>query len=110
VADIITEIGNDLATKGVTDEELERAKKPILTMLRESSRTNGYWLGSVLARAQEKPEVLDWCRSRYADNEGITTADLAELAKSYLGDAHASRVIVVPTGKTPAEGKPTTLE
>ncbi|MEO5960677.1 MAG: insulinase family protein, partial [Opitutaceae bacterium] len=99
VADIIVAIANDLAEKGVTDEELQRAKQPVLTSLRESARTNGYWLGNVLARAQEKPEVLDWCRSRYADNEAITAAELSALAKSYLGTARASRVIVVPATK-----------
>lgn len=99
VADIIAEIANDIATGGVTEEELERSKKPVLTTLRESARTNQYWLGSVLARAQERPEVLDWCRSRYADNEAITTAELTELAKQYLPAKRASRVIVIPTPK-----------
>src|SRR6185436_6978608 len=103
VADIITEIADELATKGITEEELDRAKKPVLTSLRESARTNGYWLGNVLARAQEKPEVLDWCRSRYADNEAITTAELSELAKNYLPAARASRVIIVPAGKPTAQ-------
>src|SRR5206468_8785441 len=64
---LIVEIANDLAEKGVTEDELERAKKPILTSLRESARTNGYWLGSVVSRVQERPEQLDWCRTRYAD-------------------------------------------
>jgi zinc protease len=99
IADVIAQIANDLATKGVTEDELERAKKPILTSLRESARTNGYWLSAVLSRAQEKPEVLDWCRSRYADNEAITAADLTALAKSYLGENHASRVVIAPAAK-----------
>ncbi|MCX6954220.1 MAG: insulinase family protein, partial [Verrucomicrobia bacterium] len=99
IGDIITALAADLAEKGVTEDELERAKKPILTSLRESARTNGYWLGAVLSRAQEKPEVLDWCRSRYSDNEGITAAELSALAKSYFGADHASRVVIVPAPK-----------
>ncbi len=99
VTDTIVQIGDQLATNGVTDDELKRAKEPVLTALRESARTNGYWLGSVLARAQEKPEVLDWCRSRYADNESISVADLNALAKSYLGAARASRVVIAPAAK-----------
>jgi zinc protease len=74
----------------------------VLTTLRESARTNQYWLGSVLSRAQERPDVLDWCRSRYADNEAITTAELNELAKAYLPTSRASRVTVVPVGNTAA--------
>jgi zinc protease len=96
VADLIVEIANDLAQSGVTEDELERAKKPVLTSLRESARTNGYWLGSVVSRVQERPEQLDWCRTRYADNESITKADLDALAKTYLPAPRASRVIVIP--------------
>ncbi|HUR57021.1 MAG TPA: insulinase family protein [Opitutaceae bacterium] len=110
VADIIVEIANDLAEKGVTEDELDRAKKPVLTSLRESARTNQYWLGNVLSRAQEKPEALDWCRSRYADNEAITVAELNALAKEYLSSSRASRVIVIPQGKTASGSAPVTGE
>src|SRR6185436_18526011 len=79
VLDIIVNIANDIAEKGITEDELERAKKPVLTSLRESARTNQYWLGNVLARAQERPEMLEWSRSRYADNEAITKAELDAL-------------------------------
>ncbi len=101
LVEVITSVAADLAEKGVTEEELERAKKPVLTSLRESSRSNAYWLGAVLARAQERPEVLDWCRSRYADNEGITAAELSALAKQYLPATRASRVTVVPRAAAP---------
>jgi zinc protease len=104
VADIIAEIAAEIADKGVTDDQLERAKMPVLTGLRESARTNQYWLSAVLARAQERPEVLDWSRSRYADNESITTAELNELAKTYLPSSRASRVTVVPANAPSAPG------
>ena len=99
ITDLIITIADDIARNGVTVDELERAKKPVLTALRESARTNDYWLGNVLSRAQERPERLDWCRSRYADNEAITKADLDALAKTYLGAPRASRVIVLPAEK-----------
>ncbi len=99
IGDIFDQIAADLAEKGVTEDELERAKKPILTSLRESARTNGYWLSAVLSRAQEKPEVLDWCRNRYADNEAVTAAELSAFAKSYLAAGRSSRVVIVPAAK-----------
>src|SRR6185436_20938897 len=37
VADIIVEIAGELAAKGVTEDELQRAKQPVLTSLRESA-------------------------------------------------------------------------
>lgn len=96
IADVVEQVAAELRAKGVTDDELLRAKQPILTALRESARTNGYWLGNVLGRAQEKPEVLDWCRTRFADFEAITKAEVDALAKEYLGDARRCQFLVEP--------------
>jgi zinc protease len=103
VADAIKAVAASLQKDGVTEEELVRAKQPVLTALRESARTNGYWLGSVLGSAQEFPQKLDWSRSRYSDNESVTTAELSALAKQYLDPAKAHEFIVLPTpGTSPA--------
>ena len=100
-ADLIINIADDLAQNGVTEDELNRARQPLLTALRQSLRSNGYWLNSVLAAAQEKPEVLDWARTRMADNESITTEELSALAKKYLGRERVSRATILPTAKQP---------
>ncbi|HWA86467.1 MAG TPA: insulinase family protein, partial [Opitutus sp.] len=96
IADVAVATADDLATQGITDDELERARKPLLTMLNETLRRNDYWLGSVLARAQEKPEMLDWARDRIADYNSITTAELSALAKQYLGKEHVSLATIQP--------------
>ncbi|WP_237023509.1 M16 family metallopeptidase [Lacunisphaera limnophila] len=96
IADAIKKVAADLHAGGVTEEELERARQPVLTALRESARTNGYWLGSVLAAAQEFPERLDWSRTRYSDNESITAAELSALAQQYYVPAKVSEFIVTP--------------
>jgi len=96
VTDIIVDIGDDLAKNGVTEDELTRAREPLLTALKQSLRDNGYWLTAVLARAQEKPEVLDWCRNRLADIQSLSTAELSALARKYLGRDRASHVTVLP--------------
>ena len=93
---VIIALGDDLAQHGVTDEELNRARQPALTAVRESLRTNGYWGGTVLARAQEKPEALEWARTRLPDLEAITAVELSDLAKVYLGADRASRVKILP--------------
>ena len=64
MSELVIGLADDLAQKGVTDDELNRARQPLLTALRESLRSNGYWLSNVLSRAQEKPEMLDWARTR----------------------------------------------
>lgn len=89
-------LADDIAKNGVSDEELNRARLPALTAARESARTNAYWMGSVLARAQEKPEVIAWSRSRLPDLESMTAAELSALAKQYLGRDRVSRVTVLP--------------
>lgn len=99
IMDSVLKIAGDLAKNGVTEEELDRARKPILTSLRESSRTNAYWLNVVLNAAQEFPWHLDWCRSRYSDTESITKADLDVLARDYLTPDKAFRATVIPKKK-----------
>ena len=99
VADTALAIAADLQKNGVTPDELERARKPILTSLRESARTNPYWLNNVIGSCQEFPQRLDWCRTRYSDFEGITKAEIDALAAQYLDPARAFRIIVLPEAK-----------
>jgi zinc protease len=96
----VVALANDLAEHGATEDELNRAKQPLLTAIRESVRDNGYWLGAVLARAQEKPVVLEWARSRSSDTESISAAEINALAKAYLPQTRASRVVILPAPKS----------
>lgn len=80
----ILKVAQDLARHGVTTEELERARLPLLTTLRETERSNAYWTATVLAASQEKPERLEWARTRTADFASISKAELDDLAKAYL--------------------------
>ena len=72
VSKIIVEMGAELAEKGATADELDRALKPILSGLEKSLRENSYWLNTVMAQSQEQPHRLDWARQRDADYESIT--------------------------------------
>ncbi len=96
LVEVIRDIGAGLASEGVTEDELLRAKKPILTMIEEYRRTNGYWMNSVLSRSQEEPERLDWARSFVSDYESITVAELNELAKVHLAPEEALEVLILP--------------
>jgi len=95
VGDAMLEISDDLAKNGVTQDELVRAQQPLLTSLRESDRTNTYW-GRVISRAQTKPVVLDWSRTRYSDVESITKEEVDALAKRFLPRDRVFRVTVLP--------------
>jgi zinc protease len=64
ISELVVSVADELATNGVTEDELKRARQPLLTAMQQWLRTNNYWLNSVLDRAQEKPEVLDRARTR----------------------------------------------
>lgn len=109
IAQAVSKLSDELARNGITEDELTRAKRPALTSIRESVRSNAYWLNSVLVRAQERPEVIGWARDREADVSGITKADLDRLAREYLSPSRISRAVVVPATSVPsaAEGAKT---
>ncbi len=102
IREAVVTLADELHRNGVTEDELERAKLPTLTSIRESLRDNGYWLGSVLSRAQEKPEVLDWARHRLDDVSSVTAEELSALARQYLGANRAFRVTVLPVSAAEA--------
>jgi zinc protease len=97
---VVLAVGGDLSAHGSTQDELDRAKNPLLTAVLETERTNRYWM-TVLGRAQEKPEVLDWARSRNADFKSISKAEIDALAKAYLAPESASRVVIHPAVAAP---------
>lgn len=96
VQEMLLRIGAELRAGGVTDDELQRAKEPRLTALRDTVRDNRYWIGSVLGRAQEKPEVLDYARSLSPDYAAIAKPELDALAAEYFDNARAARFIIRP--------------
>lgn len=97
VTQVISQIADDLATgESITEDELERAKKPQVTQIEEMRRTNRYWLGSVLESSQEYPDRLDWSRSFVDDYKGITVDEVNQLAKDYLSEDTQVSVIVRP--------------
>lgn len=96
VADAMRAAATSLFERGVTDEELVRAKQPALTAIRQSIRTNPYWLGSVLGSAQEQPQRLEWARTRLSGTEAITAVELTALAKRYLNPAKVHEFLSLP--------------
>jgi zinc protease len=99
ISDLAIDIADELSRKGVTIDEFNRAREPMLSSLRQSVRENSYWLHTVLAPAQEKPIRLEWARTRIADTEAITPAEISALAAKYLGRERASRATILPAPK-----------
>jgi zinc protease len=98
ISSLVVDLADELAQKGVTDDQLERARQPVLTAFKESLRSNNYWL-SVLSEGQARPEVLDWTRTRLTDVAAITATEVSAFAKKYLGRDRVSRVTISPEEK-----------
>ncbi len=99
VTEVVSSIAAELATgKSITADELERAKKPLVTSIEEMRRTNRYWLSSVLESSQEYPQRLDWSRSFVDDNKNITVDEVNALAAEYL-KAEKQVTVVIKPGK-----------
>lgn len=92
----IRTLSHEIVTDGLTDDEIERARLPILTSIRESVRTNTYWLNAVVSRAQGQPEVMEWARHREEDFATITREEINALARTYLTPDNLSHVIIQP--------------
>ncbi|NIP93637.1 MAG: insulinase family protein [Akkermansiaceae bacterium] len=100
VSRIIVEMGAELAEKGATADELDRALKPILSNLEKTLRDNSYWLGTVMAQSQEHPHRLDWARGRDSDYASIKLEEINALAAEYLGNENAARITITPNDPT----------
>jgi zinc protease len=108
-ADAMRRTGYELSKGSVTQDELDRALKPLLEQVTQWRRNNMYWLMNVLASAQEYPVRLDWSRTMVDDLTGIKLAEINSLASTYLQPAKAIDIRIVPEVKkavAPAETKP----
>ena len=84
----------DVFENGVTSEELEGVRKPILTQINTFIKTNGYWLDRVLSDSTAEPEQLKFALTFQKNFEEITAEQVTEVAKKYLAaDKRSSFVL-----------------
>ena len=91
----VDRIAGEMAAGPITDDELERARRPRVESLRRDRATNEYWLGQ-LAEVQTDPNRLAAIRSAEADLESITAAEVQAAAARYLTPGRAWRVAITP--------------
>lgn len=95
LVDAFLAVGDSLATDGVTQEEVDRLREPILKGRRDGLRTNGFWM-TILSRAQSDPAHLPAMRAADDFYANFGPKDLTPLAQQYLGRDKASILIVNP--------------
>lgn len=95
VCELIVEIVQTIANKGIAQDELNRVIVAKLLKMKRQTFTNEFWL-DCLGRSQENPsEVMtpDFLNKYYQE---LTLKEVNEIANKYLQSEKALRVIIVP--------------
>lgn len=90
------DLADTLASKGASEDELDRALKPALSQIAKSNRDNSYWLGTVLSQSQADPLRIELARGRDADYKSISLKEVNALARKYLPAQNALVVAIKP--------------
>ena len=77
-----------------SEDELNRARLPVIESLRRRQASNEYWLAQ-LADVAERPSEVEQTLTHISDLEAITPADIQTLARQYLRPDTAWRAVVV---------------
>lgn len=80
----VTRLVEELYQGNISLDELDRAKKPIITGIHDSIKTNPYWLYSVLSLSASNPEQLVWPTTIVDDFKSIQLSEIKSLARKYL--------------------------
>jgi zinc protease len=94
-------LADKLAKRGITADELARAKAVAITGNNRNRSLNTYWLEGVLASSQQRPERLDAVRSFDSDVNTATIAEMNALAARYYGASKLFKVVIDPSAIMP---------
>jgi zinc protease len=97
---VTDEVAATLAAGEISEDELQRARQPILEQIEESRERNPFWVNA-LSRSQTEPQRLEDIRTAQARYEAVTVEDLAALAAEVLQPENAYRVSILPEGVEP---------
>lgn len=103
----VNAIADRMASGGITEDELQRARQPVLENIEESLRNNSAWM-SFVSEAQTKPQYVARHRNVAQVYESITVDELTETAAKYLKPENALQIRIISdkTGTSPADQTP----
>ena len=96
-------IARSLRETPVSDDELQRARRPLVERLQRSRASSNEWWVEQLSGAQEHPERVESIRVGLDQYASITPAELQALAREYLVDSRAFKLAVRPRAGEAAE-------
>nr|NJM03414.1 insulinase family protein [Desulfobacula sp.] len=80
----ITEIVQSLTSEMISVKDMDNVREPVLNHLEVYTKTNEYWLNSVMAESYRYPRKFEWAGHMMEDYRSITREELFLLAKKYL--------------------------
>ncbi len=89
----IDEIASEMAKGSITEDELQRARKPILEGMEEAEEDNGSWIG-LIDEAQSLPGDLDRWRKDEAVYQSVTVDELTAAAARYFTPENTLRISI----------------
>lgn len=92
----VKNIAAEIVKDGLTEDEMLRISKPMMTAIKDQLKTNRYWLSTVMTGSSVRVNQLKWAESIIKDYESITSVDLANMAKKYLDNKKAATVVISP--------------
>lgn len=92
---VIEEIAADMAAGRISEDEVLRARQPILQQIENAFENNGAWM-HWLAQSWDDPADLDRIRSLQADFESLSRDELVAVAAEYMQPGRAWRVTILP--------------
>lgn len=91
----VEKIVADLQTHLITQDELERARRPKLEHQKNAMATNNWWYTSLLGAAY-RPSTLEDALTVEEDMKAVTPTMIRDLARKYLDMKNAFKASVVP--------------
>ncbi|MCA1661637.1 MAG: insulinase family protein [Novosphingobium sp.] len=102
----IAAIVRELRDKPIGDDQLARAKAPLIEEYANLLKRNAGWL-ALVDRAQSEPERIDRFAKASDRIRAVSARDIQALARRYLALDKAVSLIVLPEGKSARARKPT---
>ncbi|MDE2475020.1 MAG: insulinase family protein, partial [Alphaproteobacteria bacterium] len=93
--DTVQRIAADLRDHGPSQEYFERAHKPAVDALEKAVETNNFWASSLIG-AQSDERRLTYIRDLMPQLKAVTPADVQRVARKYLRDDRAWKLIIEP--------------
>ena len=94
----IEELTADLRNGEIDDDEMQRARQPLLEQIEDAMESNSTWL-AWLDGSFEDPGQLDRIRSITDDYSSITRDEIVEAARTWLDPSAEFRVTILPNAE-----------